>query len=113
MVILTIVAASVLFALSAFCKAAMDARVFQPKETAFGKYPNWFREWAARKSVIPIIKIDDLWHGMQMLMFLFIGLAYLLIGTLYSDLGLWIFASVILRSLVHGAVFELAYKSMK
>lgn len=66
-----------------------------------------------RRGKIPVIKIDDGWHGMQMLMFLFIGLAYLLIGTLYSELGLWIFASLILRSVIHGPVFELAYKSMK
>lgn len=109
----TIVSAILLFALSAFCKAAMDARVFQPRETAFRRYPAWFRDWMQRRGKIPVIKIDDGWHATQAAMFLTIGCAYLLCGTLYAGLGLWVFAAIPVRTLVHGIVFEASYASMK
>jgi hypothetical protein len=101
------------FAVSGFCKAAMDARVFQSREVAFRKYPAWFREWMQKRGEIPIIKIDDGWHSMQMLMFLSIALGYLCYAPLFQQFGCWILLSIPIRTVIHGLVFEAAYKSMK
>jgi hypothetical protein len=101
--------ALLLFALSAWCKAAMDTRVFQSPDKAFARTPDWFRKWMQTRVKIPVIKIDDGWHSMQALMFLFIGVGYLLCGTQFEHYGYWILLSIPARTLVHGVVFELVY----
>lgn len=107
--IVSIVSAVLLFALSAWCKAAMDTRGFLVPAIAYKSYPNWFREWMQRRGKIPIVKIDDGWHSMQALMFLCLGVAFLLCGIQWSEIGMWVFASIPLRTVVHGIVFEALY----
>lgn len=104
-----IIACVLLFALSAFSKAAMDTRTFQTRDSAFKSYPVWFREWMQRRGTFPVIKIDDGWHSMQALCFLSLGLAYLLAGTLWPEYGLWTLLVFLLRAGVHGLVFEWLY----
>ena len=107
--IYTILAAVALFALSAWCKAAMDTRVFQDRIEAFQSGPVWFKHWMQTRGKIPVIKIDDGWHMMQLVCFLSLGIGYLLCGMLYSEIGYWVFLSIPLRTIVHGIVFETAY----
>jgi hypothetical protein len=107
--IIAVISCIALFALAAFCKAAMDTRSFQDGTKAFMSYPAWFRDWMHRLGTVPVIKIDDGWHAMQALMFLFTGLAFFLSGVLYPEYGYWTLLVFILRAVVHGIVFEYFY----
>jgi hypothetical protein len=93
---------------SALSKSAMDTKVFYSSK-AFDRAPEWFRKWMMKRGKIPVIKIDDGWHMMQMIMFLCLGLAYLLIGAMWQEWGYWILLSIPARTVIHGAVFELTY----
>jgi len=107
--IYAIAASLALFALAAFCKAAMDTRVFYPMDKAYWSYPDWFRRWMQTRGKIPVVKIDDGWHSMQALMFLFLGVGYLLCGTMFQEYGYWVLLSIPARTVIHGIVFELVY----
>ena len=107
--ILSIIICSVLFALAAFAKAAMDTRVFYDKSMAYKSYPEFFRLWMQRRGTVPVIKIDDGWHMMQALCFLFTGIAYFIAGTLWPDYGVWCLLIIPLRTVVHGIIFEMVY----
>jgi len=87
----------------------MDTRVFQKPEIAYASYPDWFGDWMQTRGKIPVVKIDDGWHCMQALMFLFTGLAFLIAGTLWKKYGYWCLLIFILRTAVHGIVFETVY----
>ena len=102
------VIATALFSISGFTKAVMDTKVFYGK-LGFANWPDWFQEWMFRKGTFPVLKIDDGWHMMQLLCFLSLGIGYLLCGIWYSEIGLWVFASIPVRTIIHGIVFEATY----
>jgi hypothetical protein len=122
---LYLAAFAVLVAVSAAAKAFMDTRVFQSASVAFASCPDWLRDWMRSRSSVPIIKITDGWHAMQMVMFAAYGAAFFLAGrsiTLFES-ELWahprwwrtmllFVALAAVRALVHGLVFESIYPIM-
>jgi hypothetical protein len=122
---LSTAAFAALVAVSAVAKAFMDTCVFQNAALAFASCPDWMREWMQARGTVPVIKIDDGWHGMQMLMFLAYGGAFFAAGRAYTlfDAEMWMYprwwrtallfvAFVLLRAAVHGLVFESLYPIM-
>lgn len=106
--------------LSAVSKALMDARVFAP--WSMDKL-GWFGRWMKSSGVVPIIKIDDGWHTMQMLMFLFFGIGIVracwftvqyTVNNLYGPYKFkyFVYALIIfyaVRALAQGIFFEGTY----
>lgn len=122
---LSVLIFAALVAASAAAKAFMDTRVFQDAALAFASCPDWLREWMQARGTVPVIKIDDGWHGMQMLMFLAYGGAFFVAGRAFTlfDAETWLYprwwrtallfvAFVLLRAAVHGLTFESLYPIM-
>ena len=113
------VIATALFSISGFTKAVMDTKVFYGK-LGFANWPDWFQEWMFRKGTFPVLKIDDGWHGSQVVMFLALAVGVWIMATesgrqlkgqdaWWKQLIAFLLVWVVLRNIGQFLGFELFY----